>query len=138
MRSTMSNLFRGLTQRLPPHLQTQVGPFLSSVGRALLPYEIGKNAPIGDIILGEAYWIESIFNRAMSGIKWRNINSVFLSLAVAKIIHIKRINENAQRWKLVWLNRDTPAYNRDENWEGIKLFNSSKPRSGVPTTETTS
>ena len=121
---------------LPIYKHELIRFFESSIGRALLPCVIEKNSSIGDIIWGKAYWVESIFDRAMSGIKKRNVDSVFLSLAAARLIQIKRVNDTVQRWELVWLDQDTPAYSRDENWEGVNLFDPSKPRSRIPTTET--
>ena len=122
-------------QFFPVYKDSVIRFFESSVGRSSLPVDITKTRSIGSIIWGNIYWIESIFDRAQSGVKRRNVNNLFLSLAAAGIMHIEK-HDGGHRWALVWSDPDTLAYHNDELWDGIPLLPSNRRRTRNPTVPT--
>ena len=82
---------------LPIYKDSLIRLFESSVGRSRIPVDITKTQSVGSIIWGNKYWIEAIFDRAPSGVKRRNVNNLFLSLAAAGIMHIEQY-DGGHRW----------------------------------------
>ena len=108
--------------------------FQSSAGRSSLPFVIGGTNSIHSIF-GKKFWIESIFNRARSGVKQKHVKALILSLAVANILRIELLNADTVQWNLVWIDEHTPAYNCDDRWAGINVYPNDRPRTRTPTSE---
>lgn len=109
----------------------------SSVAPEFIPRPI-ESGSISDMLKDDVFLIETIFDRAKSGVKKTHVDALFFSLAAAKILDLEKVN-GIIRWNVLYhrdstnpLN-DKRRYNIDESWDGVNLFESNRPRRRVPT-----
>jgi hypothetical protein len=119
---------------LPVYKESVIQFFTSSVGGESLPYVLdGKRRKnVSDILWGKTFWIETIFDRAASGIKRTHVDALFFSLAAAGIVDIEKSLSGVIRWNLCWENITTPSYNNNDKWLGINLHSAQRIRRRTP------
>ena len=98
-----------------------------------LPLPVDGKSSISDLIWGDSFWIERIFDRAASGVKKYNIDALFYSLAAAGIVKIEK-RDRVVQWALPYEpkedNRYIRVYNyeKNESWRGVNLYPETRPR----------
>ena len=96
-----------------------------------------KKKSISDLIWGDAFWTERLFDRAASGVKKKNIDALFFSLAATGIVKIEKKSRVVQ-WALPYRSHpDNPYvrlyfYEKDDSWRGINLHPESRRRKRQP------
>ena len=122
---------------LPVYRKGVIDFLESSVAPEFIPRPI-ESGSISDMLKDDVFLIETIFDRAKSGVKKTHVDALFFSLAAAKILDLEKVN-GIIRWNVLYhrdstnpLN-DKRRYNIDESWDGVNLFESNRPRRRVPT-----
>ena len=114
-------------QFLPIYQQSLVCFFQSSKGRDRIPF-CDSTKLISDVLWGDAYWLEKIFDRAAGGMRRAQVDALFLSLAAVGIMKMEKAKGGTIRWNIGWSKDDTPLYNKSLVWRGINLHHHARPR----------
>ena len=118
-------------QFLPIYKESLIRFFQSSTGRDRIPFEDSTKL-VSDVLWGDAYWLEHIFDRAAGGMKRTQVDALFLSLAAVGIMKIEKARGGVIRWNIGWNADDTPLYNNNDVWLGINLHNNTRARRRKP------
>lgn len=122
---------------LPVYKKGVIDFLESRVAQAFLPRPIDLGT-VSDMLKDNVFWIETIFDRAKSGVKKTHVDALFFSLAAAKILDLEKVN-GVIHWNVSYdydienpLN-ETRRYNIDSSWKGVHLFESTRTRRRIPT-----
>ena len=82
---------------------------------------------ISNVLWGDGFWMEKIFDRAASDLRRTHVDAFFLSLVAAEMLSLKS-ERGVFKWNITWSDEHTPAYTRNNNWKGINVFDTLHPR----------
>ena len=105
--------------------------FQSSKGRDRIPFQDSTKL-VSDVLWGDAYWLETIFDRAAGGMKRTQVDALFLSLAAVGIMKLEKAKGGILRWNIGWNVDDTPMYMNPQIWIGMNLHNQTRVRKRKP------
>jgi len=118
-------------QYLPFYRVSLVRFLQSSKGREYIPFVSGTKL-VSDMLWGDSYWLEQIFDRAAGGLKRTQVDGLFLSLAAVGILKMEKNKHGIVVWNLAWDTHDSPAYNVDSKWVGLNLHDPARVRKRLP------
>ena len=122
-----------------PCYKADVIQFLDNAQRVgKFPRAVKKGAKVSDLLWGNKYWTERIFDRAASGVKRTTVDALFLSLSALGFIDVERVG-GVLRWNVTMRDADTnpnpqPCFLSDDAsaWSGLNRHPPDRTRKRNP------